>query len=99
MDKNANFVFTMEVRDDNGLLIDLSTYDASATGKKHYESNVSFDFVTNAYANGTLMLTCDPTVTSNLDPGDWVYDVKLVDSSNNVSYVVEGRIRIKDRAT
>ena len=48
---------------------------------------------------GTITLTIPATVTANLTPGLYVYDLELVSGSNVVSRLIEGNFKVKAEVT
>ena len=99
IDQGADFVYSFDVRDDEGLPIDVSAYTGTSRAKKHLESNTYFDIAVTCDSEGVTM-SVGRDVTVLQDAGDWVYDVKLLDSvSNTASFPIEGRIRIKARSS
>lgn len=50
-------------------------------------------------AAGTVTLTIPATVTANITPGLYVYDLELVSASNVVSRLIEGNFKVKAEVT
>lgn len=100
IDSGADFELTINV--DNETEIDLENFDVEAKLLKHYLADVNtavaFTCSSNALAN-TITLNMDHATTSNIFPGRYVYDVKLISSSNVVIRLIEGLVTVTPKVT
>jgi hypothetical protein len=74
---------------------------SSQIRKSYYSSNATANLkvvITDA-ANGNTLITLDAANTSNIWPGKYVYDVKMKDSADTITRVVEGIITITPGVT
>ena len=95
IDSGTTFSTTLTLTDENGDNLDLNGYTANSSMKKWYTSHTSIPFnVSINTTASTVTLEMDASVTSNLYPGRYVYDVDLTDSSNAVSRIVEGVVTV-----
>ena len=100
IDKGATFAKSFNaLTDDNGTVIDLSTYTATAKMKKSYSSTASYTFAVTLANTGVITLRMANTVTTNIKAGRYVYDVRLVDGSNTVSRPFEGVVTVTPNVT
>jgi hypothetical protein len=82
--------FTYEFQLPGTGYLNLTNVTPMASMRTEYDSaNVSYFTSTISGANVTISM--GSTETANLTAGTWVYDVILVDSSNNVQRAVQGR--------
>jgi hypothetical protein len=101
IDQGTTFSTTIFVADENDVSIDITDNDFFASARKHYTSNTSYDF-TCAVLNGPdgeLQISMANTNTSSWPAGRYVYDVKMVDTSNVVTRIVEGLVTVKPSVT
>lgn len=49
--------------------------------------------------SGNITLSLDPTVTSRIRAGDYVYDLELVSSGGQVTRLLEGTVKVTPEAT
>lgn len=94
IEQETDFTAYIDLVDANGAPKDFSNYIANTTVaklKKHYLSSNSIDLsVSYGSSNGTLTVTLDDQLTSNIESGKYVYSIKVRDSSNNFIRLVEG---------
>ena len=99
IDQGSDFSTTIDVTDDNGSPIDLSTYTGAAQMRKHYTSSNSTSFAV-AVSNGVVTLSMSAAISNEVVPGRYVYDLELTDtSSNTVSRLVEGLVTVTPQVT
>jgi len=99
IDQGADFATTINLNDETGAAIDLSTYTGRSQIRKHYTSSnsVSIDIATTN--TGIITLSLSAAATANIVAGRYVYDVELVDQSNAVSRIVEGIVTVTPNVT
>jgi len=93
IDQGSTFTTTINLLDNNGDPLNLTGYTGISHIKKTYTSTTNTAF-TVAIANGSVTLSLSAAQTANIVQGRYVYDVKLTDSSNNVSRIAEGIVTI-----
>lgn len=98
IDQGTDYSETFELLNPDGEEYEATGYTAYATLRKFYESNTGVDFST-ILVDGGLTLQMNASTTANLDPGRYVYDVLIVDTSNAVSKPIEGVATVKPSAT
>lgn len=102
VDQGTTFETTLDLVDDGGAAINVAGY--AFTGqirKSYYSSNTTANLtitVTNN-ANGNLMMTMNSATTANIKPGRYLYDVKMVDTTNTVTRIVEGVLTVTPQVT
>jgi hypothetical protein len=95
IEQGATFSADLNLTDDNGDALQLSGYTANSLMKKWYTSSKSVTFGTSIDVNtGIITLSLNANNTANLNPGRYVYDVDITDTSGTVSRVVEGIITV-----
>lgn len=99
IDQGATFVTSFTLNDENDVAFDLSTMSGTAQMRKHYTSNTYHSFSVATTNTGIVTLSMSANVTANIESGRYVYDVELVDSTNNVSRVVEGIVTVTPNVT
>jgi hypothetical protein len=102
IDQGADFETTLDLIADDGTPINIVGYAfSSQIRKSYYSSNATANLkvvITDA-ANGNTLITLDAANTSNIWPGKYVYDVRMKDSANTITRVVEGIITITPGVT
>jgi hypothetical protein len=93
IDQGSTFTQVISLTDSADLAVNTDVYTARGQIRKHYLSNSAVSFTT-ALANGDLTLSLTSTQTANIVAGRYVYDVELIDSSNNVTRLMEGIVTI-----
>lgn len=82
----------MDVNNIVGSALNLSSYTVSSQLRKSYYSLTAnnFNATVSDSANGEITLTMAAENTAGLRAGRYVYDVILIDSSNNKTRLIEG---------
>lgn len=99
IDQGTDFSTTIEVADDNGDPINLSTYTGRSQMRKHYTSTSYHAFTVTGDANGVITVSMNAATTANIAGGRYVWDLELVSSGNVVSRIVEGIVTINPEVT
>lgn len=104
VEAGADFSVPISLTDNNNealivTLDDVDLFTAEAKMKKYYRASTSYDFDC-ALSNGELLISMSRTVSANIAPGRFVYDVKLTSlEGNTVSRPVEGLVTVTPRVT
>ena len=98
VDQGSTFSTTIYLNDSNGEPLITTGYSARSEIRKHYTSSNSVT-VNTAISNGQLVLSLTNIQTANIEAGRYVYDVELIDASNNVTRVVEGIVTVTPEVT
>lgn len=100
VDQGSTYSTSLDLTDDNGNPLDLTTFTAAAQMRKHYTSSNAVSFVVTTGGNtGILTLALSANSTANITAGRYLYDVELTDSENNVTRVVEGIVTLNPNIT
>lgn len=99
IDQGTDFETSIEVTDDDGEAIDLSTFSGRSQIRKHYTSSTYYSFNVATSSAGTITITLSANTSTNIPAGRYVYDLELVSSSNVVSRIVEGIVTISPEVT
>lgn len=91
IDQGTTFQHVLYITDAAGNPFNLNGFTAASQIKRTYSSLTSRNFTCtiNAVA-GTITLGLSPVQSANIVSGQYVYDVALVDASNNVTRAIEG---------
>lgn len=99
IDQGSTFSSIINLTDESGGVIDLSTYTGAAQMRKHYTSTNSVSFSVALTANGRVTLSLTANQTANIVAGRYVYDVEVTDSSGTISRIVEGIVTVTPNVT
>ena len=102
IDQGATFESSLDLVDDDGAAINVAGYVFSGQIRKSYYSlnptaNLTLNIV-NA-ANGNVNIFLSSATTANIKAGRYVYDVKMTDTTNTVTRIVEGIITVTPQVT
>jgi len=78
------------MKDSDGLPLNVADYTADAQIRKFYTSSNAILFNTTLNSDSSLTLTLDPEDTVDVEPGRYVYDVKLTHGSGIILRILEG---------
>ncbi len=99
IDQGTTFASSFNLRDTGGNALDLTEFTGESQMRKHYTSSTAYAFGLQLSNDGVVTLTMANTVTSTITPGRYVYDIRLVDTANNVSRVIEGVVTVTPSVT
>jgi hypothetical protein len=101
IDQGSTFSSDVSVKDLVGNPLNLTGYTASAKMAKGYSSTSTRVPITTSIntATGIVSLTLTATQTANLEAARYVYDVKITDSLNQSTRIVEGIITVRPQVS
>lgn len=96
IDQGTDFSAAITVTQSDGTTpFDLTGFATSAQMRKNYASTTATTFSSSHTGNtGVITLTLDNTITTDIEPGRYLYDVEITSSANNVTRVVEGIVTV-----
>jgi len=102
VDQGATYESELDLVNDDGNTINVAGYVFTGQIRKSYYSvkpaaNLTIS-VTDA-ANGNVLISLNAATTANIKAGRYVYDVKMTDTANVVTRIVEGIITITPQVT
>jgi len=102
VDQGATYETIIDLVNDDGAAINVTNYVFSGQIRKsYYSSNATANLtitLVNA-ANGNVKVSLNAATTSNIKAGRYLYDIKMTDTSNTVTRIVEGIITITPQVT
>jgi hypothetical protein len=101
IDQGSDFSTQITVEDATGYGANLTGYTIFGQIRKTYTSTNKVDFIcshVNA-AEGVIQIKLVNSVTNNMKPGRYVYDVEVVSSAGEITRVVEGQLEITPGVT
>ncbi len=99
IDQGTDFTEVFNVADANGSPVDMTVFTGAAQIRKHYSSTNATPFSVNLASNGTVTISLTSTVSANMVPGRYQYDVEVTNGSNGIFRVVEGIVTITPNIT
>ena len=100
INQNADFRRSFQVKESN-IILDITNYSFSGRLKPSFNSTSYVDFtatVTDGPA-GTFSILITDTVTADMDPGTWVYDIIMTDSAADKTRLIQGNAFVKQGVT
>jgi hypothetical protein len=99
LDQAADFSVNLSLTDSNGDPLNLNGYTANSAMRRWYTSNNFTNFNVSINNNtGVITLELDASVSANLYPGRYVYDVNI-NNGTTISRVFEGEVFITAAVT
>jgi hypothetical protein len=101
-DQGSSFAAIVDLKDPNGLPLNVTGQSFRAQFRKSYTSTNLTDFICQVIdaQNGKISIALTPDVTRNIKAGRYVYDIEMFDESpGNVTRVLEGQIEFTPAAT
>ena len=100
IDQGATYSVSLDIKDDDDQVIELTGYTGASQIRKHYPSSNSVPFAVSVAAlDGTVQLSLTANQTGSMTAGRYVYDVELTNASGIVSRVVEGIVTVTPQST
>ena len=102
INQGATFESDLDLVGDDGSAINVANYVFTGQLRKSYYSlnptaNLTLNIV-NA-ANGNVNIYLSAATTANIKAGRYVYDIKMTDTSNTVTRIVEGVVTVTPQVT
>lgn len=95
IDQGTDFAAEVDVLDSEGTVFDLTNYTAAAQMRKNYASSAATTFTCSSNgAGGTITLKLASSITKDLEPGRYLYDVEITSTANDIIRVVEGIVTV-----
>lgn len=91
IDQGTDFEAFIDLEDAVGETYDLTDYTVASQMRKNYASSAATTFTASHNGSGgkiTLALTS--SVTADLEPGRYLYDVEITSPGGTISRVIEG---------
>jgi hypothetical protein len=102
IDQGATFETTLDLIADDGTAINVAGYVFSGQIRKSYYSTnatANLDITISNSANGNVIISLNSATTANISAGRYLYDVKMTDTANVVTRIVEGIITVTPQVT
>jgi len=102
VDQGSTFESTIDLVSDDGAVINVAGYVFTGQIRKSYYSTNPTANLTLAImnaANGNVKVSMSAATTANIKAGRYLYDIKMVDTSNSATRLVEGVITITPQVT
>ena len=95
IDQGTDFQSLIDIEVAEGEPFDLSGYIIAAQMRKTYASSTAWDFeCLNGGALGQITLKMSKTITNDLEPGRYLYDIEITSPSDTTTRVVEGIVTV-----
>lgn len=103
IEQGTTFNSQISLDDSNGTSYNLTGFTIKSQARRsYYSANAAINFAVQIpdANNGVVTLSADATITANVAPGKYVYDVMLTQTSTGlVTRVLEGQIFVSPCAT
>jgi hypothetical protein len=102
IDQGATFETTIDLIADDGASINVAGYSFQGQIRKsYYSGSAAADFIIQTVnaETGNVKIHLSPETTSTIQPGRYVYDVKMTDTANVVTRIVEGIVTVTPQVT
>jgi hypothetical protein len=97
VDQGTTFETSIDLVGDDGASINIAGYSfLGQIRKSYYSANATANLTLTVLSNtsGNLIMSLDAATTANIKAGRYLYDVKMTDTSNVTTRVVEGVITV-----
>lgn len=84
----------IDVNIDNSVYIDITDFTVSSRMKKHYLSETFIDLGVSVSDSNTIVIALSANASANIEPGRYVYEVKMTSDTGITTRVVEGIITV-----
>jgi len=102
VDQGTTFESTLDLINDDGSAINVTNFIFSGSIRKSYYSNNTTANLTITVVNantGNVNISLNAATTANIKSGRYLYDIKMRDTSNVVTRIVEGIMTITPQVT
>lgn len=102
IDQGATFETTLDLIADDGSAINVAGYVFSGQIRKSYyslNSTANLDISISNSANGNVVISLNSATTANIAAGRYLYDVKMIDTANTTTRILEGVVTVTPQVT
>lgn len=100
IDKNADFLRTFQIKEDD-VILDISGYTFAGALKENFQATTSTSLVTSVTDGpaGLFSISLADSVTATMASGNWVYDVVMTDTTGKRTRLFQGTAFVKQGVT
>jgi len=103
VDQGSDFHTELVLQNDDGSIIDLTGFTIHSQFRKSFQSSLYYEFdcsIVGAPVLGEITLVLSGSVSTDIPPGRYLYDVEILDALNNVQVrVIEGLVILTPEIT
>ena len=102
IDQGTDFSFNLDLTNDDGSVIDVSSYVFSSSIKKSFYSatpTANLTVTIDDAANGKVVLSLNSAITANIKAGRYLFDIKQKNDLDVKSRIAEGIITVNPQIT
>jgi hypothetical protein len=102
VDQGTTFETFLDLIADDGASINIAGYTFAGSIRKSYYSKsptANLTIVINNAGSGNVLISMNSATTANIKAGRYLYDVKMTDTTNTVTRIVEGIMTITPQVT
>lgn len=102
INQGTTFESTLDLVADDGSAVNVAGYVFSGQIRKsYYSANATANLVISISdsANGNVLVSLNSATTANIAAGRYLYDIKMTDTANTVTRIVEGVITVTPQVT
>lgn len=98
IDQGSDFTFKTSLTNDADEDMDLTGFSVSGQIRKSYHSRTSYDFLVHI-SGSEIDFFLPATVSNQMEPGRYVYDIEVTDDKGAITRLVEGIVHINPSVT
>ena len=100
VNQNADFRRAFQIKE-NSVVVNITNYTFSGRLKASFNDDTYVDFVCAVEDGtaGTFSIALTDTVTGNMSPGTWVYDLIMADDAGTKTRLIQGNAFLKQGVT
>jgi hypothetical protein len=103
IDQGSDYHIELIIQNDDGSTIDLTGFTIHSQFRKSFRSSLYYEFdcsIVGPSVLGEITLALPGSVSTDIPPGRYLYDVEIVDSLNNIQVrVIEGLVILTPEIT
>lgn len=100
LDQGTDFSAVIDLMDIDGNVYDLTGHTVASQMRKNYASVSAIAFAaSHRSAEGQITLTLSSTLTNDIEPGRYMYDVEITSPAGSTTRVVQGIVTVSPGIT
>lgn len=101
IDQGADFKTYFTLENTDGTPLDITDYTFQSEFRKYYTSAtyINLTCAVEQATNGVFSVALGANSSANVDPGRYLYDVKMTDIANTITRVLEGILTLNAEVT
>ena len=99
LDQGVDYSIVVNIFDNNDTPLQTTENSFFSSARKVYSSKKAFDLDVYSHVDGAMTISVPSSVSKDVVPGKYSYDILMIDPSNNTTKILEGLVHVLETFT